>query len=194
MNNKEKYIALVANMPINKSDIIIILEGDKDNRIPHACKLYSENYADNIVFSGDVLNFSYGSYPLEYVKDTFIKYNFPTNKIIHENISTNTKEQAQQVIKLCLENNWDNIILVASNFHQYRAYLTFVKELYNKKLNNVIKMYNSPCNIPWFEKNEWGIRFELLEDEFNKIEMYQNTNDVCSYEDAIEYIKWIEQC
>jgi hypothetical protein len=55
-------------------------------------------------------------------------------------------------------------------------------------------MYNSPCNIPWFEKNEWGIRFELLEDEFNKIEMYQNTNDVCSYEDAIEYIKWIEQC
>lgn len=182
---------LTANMPINKSDAIIILEGDGDNRIEHACNLYKQEYASNLVFSGNIINFEYGSYPFEYIKDKFIKYNVNPNKIILENKSTNTKEQAEQIINLCLENNWKNIILIASNYHQYRAYLTFIKELYNRKLNNIIRIYNSPCNLSWFEKNKWGIRSELLENEFDKIKIYQIKGDICSYNEAIKYIKWI---
>lgn len=191
MTNKEKFIMLTANMPINKSDAIIILEGDGDNRIEHACNLYKQEYASNLVFSGNIINFEYGSYPFEYIKDKFIKYNVNPNKIILENKSTNTKEQAEQIINLCLENNWKNIILIASNYHQYRAYLTFIKELYNRKLNNIIRIYNSPCNLSWFEKNKWGIRSELLENEFDKIKIYQIKGDICSYNEAIKYIKWI---
>jgi uncharacterized SAM-binding protein YcdF (DUF218 family) len=180
-------------MPINKSDAIIILEGDGDNRIEHACNLYKQKYASNLVFSGNILNKDYGSYPLNLLFDKFKQYDVFEKDIIWENKSTNTKEQAQQIIKLCLENNWENIILVASNYHQYRAYLTFIKELYNANLNNTIKIYNSPCNLSWFEKNRWGIRYELLFNEFKKINIYQNKGDICSYKEALIYIKWIEQ-
>jgi hypothetical protein len=192
MTSKEKCIALVSNMPVVKSDAIVILEGDGDNRIEHACNLYKK-YSDNLVFSGNILNKDYGSYPLDLLFDKFKQYNVFKENIIWEDKSTNTKEQAQQIIKLCLENNWKSIILVASNFHQYRAYLTFVKELYNQKLNNDIRIYNSPCNLPWFEKNNWGIRYRLLSEEFKKIKIYQDKGDVCSYKEIIEYIKWIEQ-
>jgi len=193
MTSKEKFIALAANMIISKSDAIIILQGDKDNRIAHACDLYKNEYSNNIVFSGDALNFDYGSYPLSYLEETFKENNFLFENIIHENKSKNTKEQAQYVIQLCLKNNWKSIILIISNFHQYRAYLTFIQELINQKLDTVIKMYNSPCNLSWFEKNAWGVRHELLENEFEKINFYQEKGDVCSYDKAIEYIKWIEQ-
>lgn len=193
MTNKEKFIAVVSNLSINKSDAIIILEGDKDNRISHACELYNSKYSDNIVFSGNILNLKYGSFPLEYVKDTFKQCGFPLEKIIHEDQSTNTKEQAQEVIKLCLENNWKSIILIASHYHQYRAYLTFISELYNKKLNNTIKIYNSPCVLPWFRENNWGMRYKLLESEFKKIKFYQSKKDICTFTKAINYIKWLEQ-
>jgi len=193
MTDKEKFIILASGMPINKSDAIVILEGDGDNRIEHACDLYKQEYASNLVFSGNIINLEYGSYPFNYVKNTFIKNNVDPNDVIIENKSTNTKEQAEQIIKLCLENNWRSIILIISNYHQFRAYLTFIKELYNQKLNNSIRIYNSSCNLSWFKKNNWGIRYELLESEFNKIEIYQTKGDVCTYDKAIEYLKWIDQ-
>ena len=193
MTSKEKFIALAANMIISKSDAIIILQGDKHNRIAHACDLYKNEYSNNIVFSGDALNFDYGSYPLSYLEEAFKENNFLVENIIHENKSKNTKEQAQNIIQLCLKNNWESIILVISNFHQYRAYLTFLQELINQKLDTIIKIYNSPCNLSWFEKSAWGVRHELLEVEFEKIKFYQEKGDVCSYDKAIQYIEWIEQ-
>ena len=102
MTDKEEYITLVANMPLIKSDAIIVLEGDGDNRIEHACNLYKK-YSNNLVFSGNILNKEYGSYPLNLLFDEFKKYDIFENNIIWENKSTNTKEQAQQIIKLCLE-------------------------------------------------------------------------------------------
>ena len=85
------------------------------------------------------------------------------------------------------------IILVASNFHQYRAFLTFVQELYNNNLEKIIKIYNAPCILPWFKSLDWGTRHELLEQEFIKIEQYQLKQDVCSYKKGLKYLQWVEQ-
>ena len=179
-------------MVVNKSDAIIILEGDGDNRVKHACNLYKQKYSSNLVFSGDDLKLEYGSFPLSYIENTFTKNNIQIKNIIHENKSKNTKEQAQQVIKLCLKNRWDSIIIVASNFHQYRAYLTFIQELYTHDLTDSIKIYNSPCCLSWFEHNKWAVRYDLLKDEFKKISFYQSKGDVCSYKKALLYLNKIE--
>ena len=53
----------------------------------------------------------------------------PRDAIIHEKKSQNTREQAIEVINMAKANNWKKVILVATHEHQYRAYLTFLKEV-----------------------------------------------------------------
>lgn len=193
LTNKEKYIALTANMPITKSDAIVILEGDGFDRIKHACKLYNDNYSDSLVFSGGITNFNYGSYPFKFIKNKFNECGVDSNKVIVESNSTNTKEQAIEIIKMCLKHNWKSIILTASHYHQYRAYLTFIQELYSNKLENTIKIYSSPSILPWFKPTDWGVKYDLLDQEFNRIQKYKLKGDICSYKKALQYIKWVEQ-
>jgi len=196
LTDKEKFISLLSNSVIKQSNAIILLEGDGTYRIKHACSLYNKGYSDYLVFSGNADNLNYGSYPLNKLKDEFNKYiDFDIKEIIHEDKSLHTKQQAYEVIQLALRNQWDKLILVASNFHQYRAFLTFVQELYNINLEKSIKIYNSPCILPWFKSLDWGTRYELLEQEFTKIEQYQNKlkQDVCSYKKGLKYLQWVEQ-
>lgn len=192
MTNREKFIILVDNDIIINSDAIIILEGDGLSRINHAIRLYKEGFADKIIFSGGIVNYDYGSYPFNEALPIFSLAQIPTTAIIYENISTNTREQAVEVIKLCLKNNWHKIILVASHYHQYRAYLTFLKEILELKYE--IILMNSPVrNLKWFETLKWGIRYSLLVEEFKKINEYTSLGHLCSFDDAIEYQKWKEK-
>lgn len=188
MTSKEKFLALVSNMPILSCDAVIILEGDGKHRIEHGCSLY-KRLSDNIVFSGNITDLGYGSYPLDCLLDEFGKQGVSRDEIIWENESTNTKEQAENVIELCLARGWVSIIIVASNYHQYRAYLTFLKSLEKRDLLESIAVYNSPSNLPWFVANPWGMRHELLETEFEKIDVYQGMGDVATYELALRYFR-----
>ena len=54
MTSREKFIAIVDNDNIQKSDAIILLEGDGFNRYRKAVELYKEGYAEKIVFSGGI--------------------------------------------------------------------------------------------------------------------------------------------
>ena len=80
-------------------------------------------------------------------------------------------------------------MLIASNYHQYRAYLTFLKCM--EDANLLIEIMNAPARLKWFEENNWGRRIEILDLEFEKIEKY--SHHLSTYEKAIEYQKWKEQ-
>lgn len=58
----------------------------------------------------------------------------PTSAVIHEDRSLNTKEQAVEVVRMAIKNSWKRLVLVASHEHQYRAYLTFLREVLDKKV------------------------------------------------------------
>ena len=196
LTEKEKFISLLSNSVVKSSDAIILLEGDGIHRIKHACNLYNQGYSNYFVFSGNADNLNYGSYPLSKLKNELCKYiDLNSKQFIHEYKSLHTKQQAYEVIQLALKNNWKELILIASNFHQYRAFLTFIQELHNNNLEKTIKIYNSPCILPWFKSLNWGTRHELLEQEFIKIEQYQNKikQDVCSYKKGLKYLQWVEQ-
>ena len=196
LTDKEKFISILSNSIIKKSDAIILLEGDGIYRVKKACDLYHKGYASNLVFSGNAHNLKYGSYPFnEDVKNEFKKYNIDPNIVIHENKSLYTKQQAQEVIQLALKNKWNKLILVASNFHQYRAFLTFVQELYNNDLQKTLKLYSASCILPWFEELDWGTRHNFLEKEFNKIEKHYNESKLgyCLYNVGLKYLQWVEQ-
>lgn len=192
MELREKLIVLVDNDCIKKSDAIILLEGDGLNRIHRAADLFRAGFADKIVFSGGITDYGYGSFPFSLACPELLNAGIPQSAIIHESISHNTREQAIEIIKMAMQNGWNKLILVASHYHQYRAYLTFLKEI--TETNSNILLYNAPVkNLLWFEETGWGIRFDLLEQEFLRIEKYSQLGHLANYNEAIEYQKWKEQ-
>lgn len=192
MTDREIFMALVDGDTILKADAIVLLEGDGFNRYMHAVELYKQGYSPFFVFSGGITDYSYGSFPFQDIEPLILKCGVPKEKLIYENKSLNTKQQADEIMKLCTVRHWNKIILVASHYHQYRAYLTFLKAMFNHELELVI--YNSPVrSLQWFANNNaWGSRFSCLKGEFERIEKYTKQGDLVTLQQAIEYQKWKE--
>lgn len=188
LTNREKFIIIVDNDVIKKSDAIILLEGDGRYRNKTAIDLYLNKFANKIVFSGGLNDPKSGAF-IQYDIIKHLTENLINEEdIIVDRYSMNTRQQAEECMKLVIKYNWKKIILVVSHYHQYRAYLTFLKCM--KDMNLLIEIINSPAILKWFDYNDWGTRYNLLDLEFEKIEKYKN--HVSSFEDAIEYQKWKE--
>lgn len=191
MTEKEIFIALVDNDCLTSSDAIVLLEGDGLNRYEKAVGLFKANWGKKIIFSGGIVDYKYGSYPYEDVIPHILNAGIDKEYVIHESKSKNTKEQAVEVIRLAEKNNWKKLILVATHDHQYRAYLTFLKEVLI--VNKNIILYNAPVrNLKWFEETGWGSRIVRLEKEFDRIEKYFNEGHLASFKEAIKYQEWKE--
>lgn len=191
MKGIEKIIAIVDNDCIEKSDAIILLEGDGFNRYRKAVDLYTNGFAKKIVFSGGITDYEYGSYPFSDILPHILDLGVPNSDIIHEDISQNTRDQAVEVMRLALKNNWKKLILVATHEHQYRAYLTFLKEVLS--LNKDILLFNAPVrNLKWFEVNPWGRRIDRLDQEMQRIEEYFKKGHLAGVEEIIKYQQWKE--
>lgn len=192
MTPREKLIALVDNDGLKKSDAIVLLEGDGLNRYEKAVNLYKQGWAPKIVFSGGIIDYEYGSFPFTDVLPHILIQGIPEADIIHEDKSLNTREQAVEVVKIALQNGWKRLILVATHEHQYRAYLTFLREVIDAKSG--ILLFNAPVrNLTWFTENPWGRRFDRLEQEFNRIEKYSQSGHLATFEEAIKYQQWKEE-
>lgn len=191
MTGREKIIALIDNDGLRKSDAIVLLEGDGLNRYEKAVNLFKQGWAPKIIFSGGIIDYEYGSYPYVEILPLILNLGVPEIDIIHEDKSLNTKEQAVEVVKIAITNNWKRLILVATHEHQYRAYLTFLRQVLDVKCG--IILYNAPVrNLPWFSENPWGKRFDRLEKEFNRIDKYSQLGHLATYEETILYQQWKE--
>jgi len=192
MTAREKVIALVDNDGLKKSDAIVLLEGDGLNRYEKAVDLYKQGWAPKIIFSGGIVDYEYGSFPYVDVLPHILLQGVPESDIIHEDKSLNTKEQAVAIVKLICERGWKRLILVATHEHQYRAYLTFLREVIDAKKD--IILFNAPVrNLPWFSENPWGRRFDRLEQEFDRIDRYSLMGHLASFDEAIAYQQWKEE-
>ena len=191
LTDKEKFIVFVDNDVLEKSDAIILLEGDGFNRYRKAVDLYKNGFSDKIIFSGGVTDLDYGSYPFEEILPKILAEGIPKDAIIHESNSRNTYEQAIEVIKICIKNNWTKIILIATHDHQYRAYLTFLNQVL--KNNEKIILFNAPVrNLGWFNETGWGIRVDRLNTEFKKINSYIEKGHIATFKQGIDYQQWKE--
>lgn len=184
-------MALVDNDCLTKSDAAILLEGDGFFRVQKAVDLYNNGMVSKIVFSGNIVDKDYGSFPFDEVKPFIKKNGILEDDLIHEDKSHNTHEQAVEIVRLAIENGWKKLALVASHEHQYRAYLTFLREVIDTKSG--IILYNTPArNLNWFIDNGWGLRFDRLSSEFDRIEKYYAIGHIASIQEVIEYQKWKE--
>jgi uncharacterized SAM-binding protein YcdF (DUF218 family) len=191
ITEREKIMAIVDSDCLTNADAAILLEGDGLFRIEKAVDLYHKGIVKKIVFSGNIINREYGSYPYEEIKPYILKAGVPEEDIIHENRSLNTRQQAVEIIKMAADYGWKKLALVASNDHQYRAYLTFLREILDTKSG--IILYNTPArNLNWFVDSGWGMRIDRLTAEFDRIEQYSKIGHLASASEVIEYQKWKE--
>ena len=68
ITDREMIMAIVDNDCLQPSDAIILLEGDGFNRFQKAADLYHQGMGKKVVFSGNIVNKEYGSYPFEEIK------------------------------------------------------------------------------------------------------------------------------
>ncbi len=191
ITDREQIIAIIDNDCLTKSDVGILLEGDGFFRFTKAVELYHKGLISKIVFSGNVVDKDYGSFPFDEVKPFIINAGVCEEDLIFENKSTNTREQAIEMIKMANNNKWTKMALIASHEHQYRAYLTFLRVIFDTNSN--IVLYNAPVrNLSWFIDSGWGVRFDRLKSEFERIEKYTEMGHIASANEVIEYQKWKE--
>lgn len=191
ITDRETIMAIVDNDCFTKSDAAILLEGDGFFRFRKAVELYNNGMVKKIVFSGNIIDKDYGSYPFEEIKPYIIEGGVREEDLIHENKSLNTRQQAVEIVNIATNNGWKRLALVASHEHQYRAYLTFLREVLDRKCK--IILYNTPVrNLNWFVDSGWGMRYDRLISEFNRIEKYSAMGHLATAQDVIEYQKWKE--
>ena len=188
ITDREIILAIVDNDCLAASDAVILLEGDGFFRFSKAVDLYKKGLAKKIVFSGNIIDKDYGSFPFEEVKPFILDGGVPEEDLIHEDVSRHTREQAIEVVKMAMAYGWKKLALVASHEHQYRAYLTFLREVLDT--NSGLILYNAPVrNLNWFVDSGWGIRYERLAAEFERIERYSAMGHLATADEVVEYQK-----
>ena len=191
ITDRELILAIVDNDCLEHSDAAILLEGDGFFRFQKAVDLYKRGQVDRIIFSGNIIDKDYGSFPYEEVAPFILKQGVPEKDLIHEAVSQHTREQAVEVVRMAMENGWKRLALVASHEHQYRAYLTFLRQVLDTRSG--IILYNAPVrNLNWFVDSGWGIRLDRLKAEFERIEKYAALGHLATAQEVIDYQRWKE--
>jgi uncharacterized SAM-binding protein YcdF (DUF218 family) len=185
MTNREKFAAILSTNPLMRGEVIVVLCGqDEEERAAVALELFSKKAGLMVVLSGHTAKtlapkvFSLGVSPANiYIEDE----------------STNTREQAVNIVRKAIEHDWRRILLVASPYHTVRAYLTFLKALMEAGKQRDIHLVIVPASqLSWFGKPKGSdlTRAELLDVEMEKIERYGD--HVASFEDGLNYLQMWE--
>ena len=153
------------------ADVIVVLSGGKDTRIPHALKLFEEGYAPEILLTD------------EKKRNIRFSHLFPTNGMIAQAMieelemsvpvstiqsqkggATSTFDEAYDLLKLSENKKYRHLILVTDAFHTRRAYHAFQTVFEDTDIN--IEMSAASNEI--FNVNNWwtsdqGISAYVLE-------------------------------
>jgi len=165
-----------------KADAIVWLQGDRYDRGRKVLDLFKDGWAPKIVVSGNDLLIGPSKTPgennisltemVKWLKKRGIK----SQQIIIDNKSFNTLDQAKNIFILIKEKRWKKIILVASLYHQPRAFLTFLKE--SRKTGWTGKIVNQPAMLNLQKKPSGRNKTasDLIFDEIEKIKKYKIYN------------------
>lgn len=130
----------------SKSDAIVVISGGNTKaRTEAGVKMLNNGWADYIVLSGAARDKSGPSNAAE-MKRTALGMGVPEEKILIDELAETTKENAENTQDIFNNNNFKEIILVTSGYHQLRASLEF-----NEATDGVIVK-----NAPVYNDGDWG--------------------------------------
>ena len=144
---------MVVSDPIEKSDAIIVLDGDypQDERLLHAVQLWKSGYAPKVILSAKLAEWqTYEDYPSwrhavklrVFSKDTLL---------VATHAADSTKEEAQYLRIYSRQHGFKSVIIVTSNYHTWRTKRVYEKEWRDRD----IRVYISPAYSSQFHPDEW---------------------------------------
>lgn len=138
--------------PLAKSDAIVAISGGETNsRALEAISLYRQGLAPHIIFSGAALDPN-GPSNARAMRTLALAHMVPDNAITLDETSANTDQNAAGVAAIVRQNNYQQIILVTSPYHQRRASLTFRAAL----PVNVAILNHSTTDQNWRRAEWWA--------------------------------------
>jgi len=195
ISDRDRFCAIVSNGPLLRADASVVLCGeDAEERAKIAVQILKTGGAPFIVLSGGRQD------PPRIVGAKALAgvvygMGIAPDRVLVENESQHTRQQADAVVNMAIRESWHRLLLVASPYHQYRAFLTFVQALKDRKADEAIQVINVPASqLPWGKapNGMTQTRLELLSVEFDKIDDYGTTRDVASYADGLSYLSYWE--
>lgn len=180
------------NDVLEKVDAIVYLEGDSFSRVERCVNLFKKGYAPTLLISGTDNRPHLGCFPAKMVQQKMMELGVPKSKLILEEKSINTRNQAIEILKIAKKRKWKKIILVTSLYHQPRAYLTFVGTM--KERGQRLEIINDPVRgLPWFERTPRGTRFNIVQREIRKINLYLKRGHLANFRTILDYQQWKEK-
>lgn len=118
---------LVVSDDLEKSDAIVVFSGDNGVRTEVGVELLKEGYGEYLILSGGKV---YDDVTMaELMKNHAIKLGVDENKILIDDKSLTTYENAEFTKEIMEENNFNSLIVVTSDYHTRRSKLTMEKSL-----------------------------------------------------------------
>jgi uncharacterized SAM-binding protein YcdF (DUF218 family) len=181
---QEQLMELLLRHEPRKADVIVLLAGDRFHRIPKVAELYHSGFAPQVVVTSSAHNYAYGSLPSHVLVRKLQSHDIPEVQIIWEETAAHTRGEAESTMRLAVEHGWNSLILVTTEYHQYRAFLTFLKAMRDMNVNLELIMVPT-ADIPSFQERT---RDELLAQEFERIELYGAKGDVATHSEGVIYL------
>lgn len=143
---------LVVRDVVHRADAIVVLAGEKGERVDHGVDLLRKGYAPLLVMSGGP---SEAGVPLaRLMKEQAERAGVPAASIVTEDESLDTGEDARYTLRLARQRGWRSIILVTSPYHARRA-LKLFRAVYAPA---GIEVVSCPVERSWFSAAGWWTR------------------------------------
>lgn len=186
---REAFCAMLDGSQIEAADAAVLLCGeDAAPRGAVAVSLLASQAVPLIVASGGKHEPPRWIGAHEIQRELYAKGVTP-GRVVLEQDSTSTREQAVNVVAMAKAAGWTRLILVASNYHAPRAFLTFLAALIDAGMRDTVRLMSAPARAPWCQCPE-GMRvtrWKLRAQELQKIEDYHN--HVAPYAAGLAYLQ-----
>lgn len=138
--------------------VVAVSGGDTAARTDEAIRLYKQDWAPLIIFSGAAQDPSSPS-NAQAMRSRALRQGVPDTAIVIEEFSRNTSENAANTAQVIAEHDLKRIILVTSAYHQRRASLEF-----KAKLGPTVTIVNHPVahdrqwsSLWWLTPGGWWL-------------------------------------
>jgi uncharacterized SAM-binding protein YcdF (DUF218 family) len=175
VTDREAFCAMLDGSQLETADAAVLLCGeDVGPRAAVAINLLASHAVPHIIASGGKHDPPRWMGATEVQREMYAKGVQP-GRITVEGDSQNTREQAMNVVAIAKAMGYTKLILVASNYHAPRAFLTFLHALVEADLSDTVRLMSAPARASWLSAPDGmhTTRWTLRENEMQKIEDYR---------------------
>lgn len=184
MNPQKQLIELLALHNPKTADAIVLLAGDRFHRVPKVAELYLAHRAPCIVITSNANDHVYGSLPAGMLAKNLCELGVPSEDIIWEETAPHTRAEADSTLRLTREHGWKRLLVVTTKYHQYRAFLTWLRAVHDEGMDIELIMVPVQEFPDFYDDTEE----DAMKREFEKIKLYGEKGHVATYAEGIEYL------